>query len=165
MQSRTRGIGGDPSAVVDTRIQASDITYEWKLKVVCSIMTDTTDAEKITVRQVCLSGNLTEPTCTLVARFLGLQYNPTRNAIGGTNVTVPPVLHVVNDVLLALFWHHCACSGLDFPVVIKKSTERSLAAAVYFWSSFLRVPGQSWHFLGNGITIWTAVQKQHMPRI
>ncbi len=160
METKIRGIGGDPSAVVIQRLQASDIKFAWELKEVFSMMTATVDAQAITARHACLSSNLTEPICALVARYLGLQYTPTRNPIGGTNMNVPTVLHVVNDVLLAHFWHHCAYSGLDFPLVITESTERSLSAAVYFWYSFIRLPGQSCHFLGNGIAIWTQVQKQ-----
>ena len=130
-------------------VNASEV-HTFSFKQAFDIFYNNSDRESLCVREIMISCNLITPVVDLVAEYLGIQVTRARDAIRG----FPLKGRVLARLLRARFWQHCANSGIDFPQALEESAKRALAAAVYFWLSFLRAPYQAFYFVRSGALMW-----------
>ena len=107
--------------------------------------------------------NVTEGPIRTIADYAGLKLNR-GNCIAGTISEVPLSLNYLEVALWSSFAKEAKTTVLDLPCPLNDLAIQSVYMALYAWLSFLRVPGQSWAFLEDGVTLWREIQSHNEPR-
>ena len=98
-------------------------------------------------------GNVTGDPLRTIAAFLGLSL-ANGSALSGAKPKVPFEIQMLERHLWAAFAKHCCPVSPELPSPVSSRSAKAVSATLYVWMTFLRIRGQSWKFLKEGILLW-----------